>query len=197
MARHRRLSAAFPLSAAALLACGAPGAPAEGGALAADSAATQIAPDSPAARALVQIALIQTCFRKAAGDACAVTVTGRSFTGVCTALPLDGGLACLAPAATCPSCGNGIVEAGEDCDPGAPGGGAGCTALCRVSSCGDGFTNAAAGEQCDDGNSVNTDACPSTCQVAACGDGFVRAGVEQCDPAAPGGPPCSASCMLL
>lgn len=50
------------------------------------------------------------------------------------------------------NCGNGILDAGEECDdgPGLP------------------HTN-------------DTDACLSTCKIARCGDGFVHMGVEDCD----------------
>jgi hypothetical protein len=47
-------------------------------------------------------------------------------------------------------CGNGVLEGGEQCDPG------GfdtvtCDADCTLALCGDGYVNAAAGEQCDGG----------------------------------------------
>lgn len=65
-------------------------------------------------------------------------------------------------------CGNGIVEAGEDCDesPVSP--------TCDVDGtavvCGDGTVNTAAGEDCDtEGNSVS---CDADCTVPMCGDGF-------------------------
>ena len=54
----------------------------------------------------------------------------------------------------------------------------GCTALCRLAVCGDGF--AQAGEGCDDGNSSNFDSCTNACQPAACGDTFIGPG-ESCD----------------
>jgi cysteine-rich repeat protein len=80
------------------------------------------------------------------------------------------------------ACGNGIVEAGEQCDDGNLIGTDDCTTACRNPVCGDGFAYSAGGEQCDDGNGDNTDSCPSTCRFALCGDGFTyTAGGEQCD----------------
>jgi cysteine-rich repeat protein len=81
----------------------------------------------------------------------------------------------------CVRCGNGIVEAGEQCDTG--GQSATCNATCTISRCGDGVVNTAAGEQCDDGNVVSGDGCSSTCQTEVpliCGNGVLQAG-EQCD----------------
>jgi len=46
-----------------------------------------------------------------------------------------------------PSCGDGIVQAEEDCDTG--GESATCNVDCTTAMCGDGVINAAAGEQCD------------------------------------------------
>jgi cysteine-rich repeat protein len=52
------------------------------------------------------------------------------------------------------SCGNGIVESGEECDDGAGNldlyGEPGCSFLCtKAAYCGDGFVQDSAGEQCD------------------------------------------------
>jgi cysteine-rich repeat protein len=87
---------------------------------------------------------------------------------------------CFATAPTpTPSCGNGTLDSGEQCDDGNTSNADACV-NCRNASCGDGFTRTGV-EQCDDGNSTNTDACPSSCTTARCGDGFTRAGIEQCD----------------
>jgi hypothetical protein len=89
-----------------------------------------------------------------------------------------------------PSCGNHIVETGEQCDPPTLGI---CSATCQLipAMCGDGFVQA--GEQCDP---PNPGFCGPTCQLvpARCGDGFVQAG-EQCDPPQPG--VCSPTCQLI
>jgi len=56
-------------------------------------------------------------------------------------------------------CGNGVLDAGEECDP--PNG-ATCSAEClRIPSCGDDVLDE--GEECDDGNLVDGDGCSSTC----------------------------------
>ncbi|MBL9103807.1 MAG: DUF4215 domain-containing protein [Myxococcales bacterium] len=77
-------------------------------------------------------------------------------------------------------CGNGVVEAGEDCDDQNPDNTDECLDTCAAASCGDGFVQAGV-EACDDMNPDNTDECLDTCAAASCGDGFVQAGVEACD----------------
>ena len=82
-----------------------------------------------------------------------------------------------------PSCGDGFVDAGEECDEG-PGNADDslCTLACAFAVCGDGLVFPDE-EVCDDGNALNTDACLDTCGAALCGDGFVFVGVETCDDA--------------
>ncbi|MBK9037474.1 MAG: DUF4215 domain-containing protein [Myxococcales bacterium] len=88
-----------------------------------------------------------------------------------------------------PACGDGKVNraftpaggAGpEECDDGNTTAGDGCSALCRIETCGNGVTEMINGEQCDDGNLVDTDACRNTCQLPRCGDGVASAS-EACD----------------
>jgi len=82
-----------------------------------------------------------------------------------------------------PSCGDGFVDDGEECDEGL--GNADdslCTLACAFAVCGDGLVFPDE-EFCDDGNALNTDACLDTCGAALCGDGFVFVGVESCDDA--------------
>src|SRR5512146_1662620 len=100
-----------------------------------------------------------------------------------------------------PRCGDGIVDAGETCDP--PGsvlpGGATCRADCTF--CGDGVTQA--GEACDPNNPNDpvtaAGHCSATCTVLPfCGDGVVNPG-ETCDPPGsvlPGGAICRNDCTF-
>ena len=66
-----------------------------------------------------------------------------------------------------PACGDGVVDAGEECDDGNVAGADGCSATCRVEppppACGDGVVNA--GEECDDGNLADADGCSASCTV--------------------------------
>lgn len=79
------------------------------------------------------------------------------------------------------SCGDGVVNAGEECDAGGRNGAAGstCDARCRF-ACGNGVVDV--GEQCDDGvNDGSYGACAPSCTFAAfCGDGAVSP-PEVCD----------------
>ena len=92
------------------------------------------------------------------------------------------------------TCGNGTVEAGEDCDD--SGETATCNADCTTSACGDGVTNTTAGEACDDSNTTtetctygqtSCTVCDATCQNVAgatnyCGDSTTDTGDgETCD----------------
>ena len=99
------------------------------------------------------------------------------------------------------SCGNNVVEAGEQCDDGNTASGDGCSSTCQLEgppppNCGNGTVDA--GEQCDDGNTASGDGCSATCQTEgapACGDGTVDSG-EQCDDGnTADGDGCSATCQ--
>ncbi len=91
-----------------------------------------------------------------------------------------------------PSCGDGVVDAGEDCDGG--GESAACNTDCTVASCGDGIVNGTAGEACDDGG--ESAACNTDCTVASCGDGIVNGTAgEACDDGGESAT-CSADCTL-
>ena len=79
-----------------------------------------------------------------------------------------------------PTCGDGSLDVGEECDDGNADDTDECTLACKLAICGDGSVHALL-EACDDGNDDDTDACLSTCQNATCGDGFVHAGEEVCD----------------
>jgi cysteine-rich repeat protein len=66
-----------------------------------------------------------------------------------------------------PECGDGELDAGEECDDGPES--ATCDIDCTLAACGDGLVNATAGEQCDDGNTGAGDGCDAACQSEACG----------------------------
>ncbi|MCA9715018.1 MAG: DUF4215 domain-containing protein [Myxococcales bacterium] len=87
-----------------------------------------------------------------------------------------------ATTSTEPDCGNGIVEAGEECDDGNIDQHDDCLNSCMWAFCGDGKVHDGV-ENCDDGNIRDDDSCPTTCDFARCGDGFVQLGVEECDDA--------------
>ena len=54
---------------------------------------------------------------------------------------------------------------------------------CKLSRCGDGYTNTAAGERCDSSGADTAQCVGSTCQLSICGDGYVNAAAgEVCDP---------------
>jgi uncharacterized delta-60 repeat protein len=60
-------------------------------------------------------------------------------------------------------CGDGWLDAGEQCDDGNAIDGDGCDSNCTPTGCGNGIVTA--GEQCDDGASVGGDGCSATCQL--------------------------------
>jgi fibro-slime domain-containing protein len=128
------------------------------------------------------------------------------------------------PDAITMTCGNGVIDQGEQCDDGNKVGGDGCTRLCQIEAgfscptpgqacvltavCGDGVL--ASTEACDDGNTTSGDGCSSTCTieagwecrvpgrkcVPACGDGMLK-GTEQCDDGNnTSGDGCSATCLI-
>ena len=87
--------------------------------------------------------------------------TRPAFEGLCAdgaTLVLDG--------APPPSCGDGILDSGEECDDGNTAVGDGCDGMCLIEGvdgeCGDG--NVDPGEQCDDGNTVAADGCDASCR---------------------------------
>jgi cysteine-rich repeat protein len=98
-----------------------------------------------------------------------------------------------------PVCGNGVVEAGEECDDGNHINGDGCTGYCLVEItawCGNGALDT--GEQCDDGNTTSGDGCSATCQdetTPVCGNSTVETGEDCDDGNTTGGDGCSATCQ--
>ncbi|MFC1641688.1 DUF4215 domain-containing protein, partial [Myxococcota bacterium] len=87
-----------------------------------------------------------------------------------------------------PTCGDGVVTPGEQCDNGEnPGGYGQCNPDCtRGEYCGDGIVQADFGEECDDGRNLSaygTAGCAPGCKLAvSCGDGLVQGEFgEECD----------------
>jgi cysteine-rich repeat protein len=82
-------------------------------------------------------------------------------------------------------CGDGDVDAFEECDDGNASNDDACLNTCIATFCGDGFLQPSFGEQCDDGNFVNGDGCDAACFDEGgnnCGDGIVDAAEgEECD----------------
>jgi virginiamycin B lyase len=104
------------------------------------------------------------------------------------------GAACTQECRRIPTCGDGVRDAGEDCDDGNTVSCDGCSTSCTVETgCGDGVQCGT--EACDDGNTAGCDGCAAACTVevgARCGDGTVNTACgEECDPP---GPDCSATC---
>ena len=67
-----------------------------------------------------------------------------------------------------PVCGNGIQEAGEECDDGNQNNNDTCNNSCKLTICGDGIKQMPNGkgqnEECDDGNQNNNDTCTNECK---------------------------------
>jgi MYXO-CTERM domain-containing protein len=77
------------------------------------------------------------------------------------------------------TCGNGMPDAGEECDAGTANSDTlpnACRTSCLNAKCGDGVVDT--GEQCDPGAPAT--ACNMNCTTPVCGDGMVSMG-EQCD----------------
>jgi cysteine-rich repeat protein len=91
------------------------------------------------------------------------------------------------------TCGNAILEGGEQCDDGGLVAGDGCSPDCRVEVCGNAWLDP--GEECDDGNAVSGDGCSPTCvREPLCGDASLDPG-EQCDDGnTTSGDGCSGAC---
>lgn len=81
------------------------------------------------------------------------------------------------------ACGDGNVNADEECDDGNLTDGDGCDSNCTVTACGNGI--AAGAEQCDDGNAAAGDCCSALCTFEAggspCDDGEACTFTDACD----------------
>jgi len=88
--------------------------------------------------------------------ACGTDLVTVAFTA-CSGKCLDGQCAPL-------TCGNGVLQSGEECDDGNGVNTDACSNSCTAARCGDGSIQAGV-ETCDDGNAVNGDGCSATCQI--------------------------------
>ena len=91
-------------------------------------------------------------------------------------------------------CGDGFLDAGEECDDGNTVPGDGCSGTCTLETCGDGVVNGS--EECDDMNGVNGDGCDNNCTFTACGNGIVTAPEECDDGNTVPGDGCDGSCLI-
>jgi cysteine-rich repeat protein len=138
-----------------------------------------------ATQSILVLCVPQTCgdgvVQTSAGEACDKgidPVTGARLNGPGTGCSFS---------CTSDTCGNGMLDPGEQCDNGTSNGpGNRCSIACVITPvCGDMTTDAP--ETCDDGNTTSGDCCSSSCKTEAnvCGDGKIGTcgGVtEQCDP---------------
>lgn len=98
------------------------------------------------------------------------------------------------------TCGDGTIQAGEECDDGNQVSGDGCSAGCKKEVCGNGVVDS--GEECDNGlANDNSGDCTLACKKARCGDGFVKSRgsgtFEVCDDGNElNGDGCNPQCML-
>ena len=84
------------------------------------------------------------------------------------------------PTETPPNCGDGNLDADEQCDAGAANSNTGdCTSICTKANCGDGWVQTGK-EECDDANIDYSDACAAGCKLQECGDGHLGK-AESCD----------------
>ena len=111
----------------------------------------------------------------ASGTASETGTSTTASTTDATASTTDATSTTVGPA----TCGNGQIEAGEECDDGNDVDTDACTSACQIAVCGDAIVQADV-EECDDGNQDDADACTHACQNAVCGDAIVGPG-EACD----------------
>lgn len=133
-----------------------------------------------------------------------LTVCGPDLVTTETKMACEGKCVVLAAAADCASvsCGDGKIQAPEQCDNGnannntSPGA---CRTSCKSAYCGDGTTDPGNQETCDSGDQRNDtvkDACRSNCKKAHCGDGVVDTGEECDDAGTSAGNGCGATCTV-
>jgi cysteine-rich repeat protein len=109
-------------------------------------------------------------------------------------------VACAADGETCimDSCGDKLIDPGEQCDDGNKSEEDDCLSNCTMAHCGDGIVNTQGlnWEACDYG--VSSKPCNLNCTIPTCGDGMVTASTqEQCDSGPHGSTAeCDADCTI-
>ena len=93
---------------------------------------------------------------------------------------------------SCPACGDGIVDEGEECDDNNNEPQDGCSPGCTVEHFNDG--NIDPGEECDDGNDIPGDGCADG-QIDLCGNDEIDPG-EECDGSRQNSYECDENCNL-
>ena len=90
---------------------------------------------------------------------------------------------------TASSCGNGVVDLGEQCDPNDPNGQYACNADCsyKAAVCGDHLREF--GEACDDGNKTPGDGCENDCTLTQCSAAVATSDASTCQVTSPGTSP--------
>jgi cysteine-rich repeat protein len=97
------------------------------------------------------------------------------------------------------TCGDGIIDEGEECDDGNKENNDGCNFSCQYElfpDCGNGTLDI--NEECDDGNIANGDGCNVICKIELypnCGDGVVDSDEECDDSNTQSGDGCSSTCQ--
>ncbi len=119
------------------------------------------------------VIVISSCFYNPSGSEPAAT----DGTGTTSGGSSDGSSATSSPT-DATTCGDGTVQAAEECDDGNQDDSDACTNACTAARCGDGVVGP--GEACDDGDQEDNDACSNLCVLPSCGDGVVQTG-EDCD----------------
>lgn len=126
-------------------------------------------------------------------ETCGNNITDVAKGEVCDDGDNEDGDECSANCRSGGGCGNGFEDYNEECDAGSETDQ--CTRECRISFCGDGYTNRAAGEDCDFRNPKDKEGCLTTCKFSRCGDGVVdNDRGEQCDDGNTGCGTCNATC---
>ncbi len=111
-------------------------------------------------------------------NACTVSANNATFGDACvgTVKRLYAEVTCAVPGSGGTTCGNSVLEMGENCDDGNQAPGDGCSSTCTIESCGDGTVQCGVPEECDDGNTVDGDGCSATCTYEDSGAGGAGGG---------------------